>query len=737
MDRQEKNKIIEKYIINISNQINDQYNNLIDAEEISKVVNMFKDSNEDLGTIIDKINQLVNNNLSKLIITKFKREMPHKNIIIESIIKSMMGTINYDDMNLFITNHFNEICNLSEFELSALCLNEFRKKRNYDVQVDHKLSIILQDVLNSSEFGELCKSVLSNPTTAGEHNDLLIDGAFLSHNLLKTRKIINFISQYIIIHRDAYDIKNIYNILKSVNINEIDDLEIEKLFDLLIVSSVSKKFNLKDTSSLESKKFIFKYIYSNFIDNGFCFQGINGIYESSVKKNGLTTNFSNDNNDELKLVDEIFKKHGLGKIFSSKLDEVGDNSYYYLTDDMGLAFHYSYHNPEYFSYFVATSNSMPDYKYDRMGYYMRSYDSCKNNLNKLCINYKLEDEEIQIVMHCFDKLWRQNVANLENNSIVMVQRNLINRNKVKLDNIDFNKTSITDIVAQLRKSNYLIDKQYDDIPSDKIDVIKVPVLSKFYREDLLKNMEKKKYLRLSNNDKYYYDILINVDKDDYDCITIDDVDIPRLETIRSITGKSIDIIHCNDELNENSILSNGEQSFQNIEMMIAVNGIANSTKGKLMLEKVRKKYNPKYMSDYYYHLCQLSCVVALDRKNFTLTQRASAIVRMAKDFFPKAELMRLTNNYPEYIDDDAEIYSYMEYLFRKALSKVNDIRNYNSGSEVEIIKLVNYFQNNINGKVNSNFTEEFINQLKRFNFMYCQLDNFFQLNPMEKSKPIR
>ena len=54
------------------------------------------------------------------------------------------------------------------------------------------------------------------------------------------------------------DQKNIYNILKSVNINEIDDLEIEKLFDLLIVSSVSKKFNLKDTSSLESKKFVVK-----------------------------------------------------------------------------------------------------------------------------------------------------------------------------------------------------------------------------------------------------------------------------------------------------------------------------------------------------------------------------------------------------------------------------------------------------------------------------------------------
>lgn len=729
MNMQEKNQIIENYIRNKVEQINNQYDNLIDEDKISKLIDMFKDSNEDLEIIKDKINQLINSNLSKLIIDKFKSEMPNKNIIIENIIKSMTGTINYDDMNLFLTNHFNEIYNLSEYELATLCLDEFRKSRNYDIQVDHDLPIVLQDVLNSREFEDLMSDVLSNTNTAGEHNDLIVDGSFLSHNLLQVRKIINFIAQYVIIHKGSYDIENIYSALKSTNINEISDSEIEQLFNKLIVSSISKKFNLKDVNSLESKKFIFNYIYSNFIDNGFCFQGINGIYESSVLKNGLTTRFSNNNNVDLKMVDEIFKKHGLDKLFYSKLDEIKEAPYYYLTDDMGLAFHYSYHNPEYFVYLVAIGNNMPDHEYDRKAYYMRDYESCKNNLNKLCRNYKLENDEIQIVMDCFNKLWQQNVGNLENNSIVMVQRSLINRNKVQLDNIDFNETNIIDIVSQLRKSNYLIDKHYDDISSNKIDVIKVPMLSKFYKKDLLENMERKKYLRLSNNHKYYYDILINVDQADYDCITIDDTIIPRLETINSVTGKSIDIIHCNDELDENSILSNGEQSFQSIEMMIAVNGIANSDKGKLVIEKARKKYSPEYMRDYYYHLCQLSCTIALDSQHFTPTQRASAIVRMAKDFFPKAELMRATNNYPQYIDEDAKIYSYMDYPIRKILNEVNDIRNSNNGSDVAIKKMVNYFQTNINGKINYSFTQEFNQQLEKLNFTYGMINNPKNNNP--------
>lgn len=57
---EQKNKIIEDYIINISKQVNSQYNGLIDGDKISKAIEMFKDSNDDLETeIIPKINELV------------------------------------------------------------------------------------------------------------------------------------------------------------------------------------------------------------------------------------------------------------------------------------------------------------------------------------------------------------------------------------------------------------------------------------------------------------------------------------------------------------------------------------------------------------------------------------------------------------------------------------------------------------------------------------------------------
>ena len=60
MDMEQKNKYIEQYINNIALQINDKNKSLIDEDKISRVINMFKDSSDDLETvIIPRIDELV------------------------------------------------------------------------------------------------------------------------------------------------------------------------------------------------------------------------------------------------------------------------------------------------------------------------------------------------------------------------------------------------------------------------------------------------------------------------------------------------------------------------------------------------------------------------------------------------------------------------------------------------------------------------------------------------------
>lgn len=52
MDMEQKNKYIEQYIHKIALQMNDKYKGLMDEDKISRAINMFKDSSDDLETVI-------------------------------------------------------------------------------------------------------------------------------------------------------------------------------------------------------------------------------------------------------------------------------------------------------------------------------------------------------------------------------------------------------------------------------------------------------------------------------------------------------------------------------------------------------------------------------------------------------------------------------------------------------------------------------------------------------------
>lgn len=124
--------------------------------------------------------------------------------------------------------------------------------------------------------------------------------------------------------------------------------------------------------------------------------------------------------------------------------------------------------------------------------------------------------------------------------------------------------------------------------------------------ELLSEGNDKKYIILDNDSKLNYDILINADETDYDCIKIESESTPILRRYTAKSGKRVDVIQC-CILDENSVIQNGSPSYQSIEMMITVNGEPNSEKGKAMLEKARRDYPLQYMRDYYYYLSLTSC----------------------------------------------------------------------------------------------------------------------------------
>lgn len=650
---------------------------------------------------------------------QIKKNNPKSMIILAEVIKSI-GNVPEDDFNSYLLELEPELATLSTEDLVEKTVAKFKEHRIQETEINHELPRVIEQVLNSKETEEILTSVLSNSETIGEHNLLAIDGTPLAANILKTRSIVGFITNYIIVHQEPYDMEMLYSVLKSTDMNSMSQDELNSFFAQIISKSLEKKLSISKETA-EGKRKIAEYVYRNFIENGYCYQGTNSNFKKDIEEKGLSPAFSKSTDEDLIVVDAIFKRHGVDKIFASKLSETKVSPYYYTTDGMETAYHFSYHNPEYFAYFVASGNYMPNQEYDRAAYYLRDYDSCEQNVQKLCNQYCLSEEERKIVLEFFGRLASEFITD-KPNCVTLVSRKLINKDKIPFDFSSIESRSIESIIEEItqNREGSKGTKQHIPIPADRIDAISVPSLSKFYDKEKIERADKRKYIILKDGQKYYYDILIHADKIDYDCISISDEE-PTLKTLISRDSQhkgegTIDVITCSKDIGPDDLLSNGNMSFQSLQMMIAVNGKANSPQGEELIENARKNYSPQYMSQYYYHLCEICCDIAKDQSIDDMT-RCQAILRMAKDFYPKAELMRITGDYPEFASEDSHLHEYLSFPEIIEIKTVENIKKGTSNEKEALENLANTYKEKLDGKVNPEFKEEFMRKSEEYGFL--------------------
>ena len=286
--------------------------------------------------------------------------------------------------------------------------------------------------------------------------------------------------------------------------------------------------------------------------------------------------------------------------------------------------------------------------------------------------------------------------------------------------IDTSKLSFNDLVKLVDYRKKLMDQllSFEDMGEEEIII----------NENEVQNVNRVtstsygKNIRLNDDTELSYDILINADEIDYDCLQVQDVPEPILKKYKSKSGKRIDCIQCS-EIDENSVLINGEPSYQSIEMMIAVNGRANSKIGEDMLNKARKDYPPEYMKDYYYHLSLLACLLAQEKDDYPYNFRKHMILRMIRDFFPKAEALCKTNKYDfsHNTVDRTDYLSFEEKQLYEILQNTSQ-ENHLDGEEA-IDKISEIFDEKINEKINNKFFNEFINKLEKFGTIKYLSDN--------------
>lgn len=218
-----------------------------------------------------------------------------------------------------------------------------------------------------------------------------------------------------------------------------------------------------------------------------------------------------------------------------------------------------------------------------------------------------------------------------------------------------------------------------------------------------------KYIILNNGEKLYYDILINADLADYDCLRVEEnLSEPLLKKYTSASGKRVDVIQCNATLDKNSVIRNATPSYQSIEMMISVNAKPNSEVGKFLIGKARKEYPLEYMKEYYYHLSLASCLFALDKESYPFPIRAEMVSRVLREFYPKAELLSKANNY-EHLDNMS---NGIQSIKLGKVSNGGSRRNKND-KETILEQISQMLIERIKEKINSEFSSEFIKKIDK------------------------
>ena len=123
----QKNKMIKDYIANIANQVNSQYNGLIDDDKISRTIKMFSNSNEDFETeIIPKINKMVQEVIDNYL--EFKRQ-------IEEMIKSR-EVEQFDELAILDLNTDKNGVFLSQQQIDLLMITELQSKEQIKEHIE-------------------------------------------------------------------------------------------------------------------------------------------------------------------------------------------------------------------------------------------------------------------------------------------------------------------------------------------------------------------------------------------------------------------------------------------------------------------------------------------------------------------------------------------------------------------------------------------------------------------------
>lgn len=241
------------------------------------------------------------------------------------------------------------------------------------------------------------------------------------------------------------------------------------------MTAVTLNIDVEQIEQPENKRKILAYIYNKYITNGYLFHSFPSSYIDQVKNEGIDPLKYSYNIEKFVKTKQILRSHYKKEILTKDLD---NTSYITLTDSPALAYHYALHSPLYLAELVAISSYMDDdKKYDRSAYYQQDFKKAEENVEQLCRDLELSNNESTVLLETFVEEWKRlNITN-SHPAIAFIKRESLHHNYLKdyrsiLETCD--REELIYSINRIIDSRIDVEKRYTPIMADDIKVILLP-----------------------------------------------------------------------------------------------------------------------------------------------------------------------------------------------------------------------------------------------------------------------
>lgn len=239
------------------------------------------------------------------------------------------------------------------------------------------------------------------------------------HGYLLIEYIIDIAIMYSVFYRDGNHLttsglsqflQKVSNKIANANLDDIKNIDrnhqlqddIAHLFVLDLLEKASLTEEVLDDPHY--KEALCTYIIKSLKGQEYIYHAFNSAFLDSIKVHGINPHAKLTDQQEINMIDNIFKKYRINMIFGwQRLNCEASVSY---SMDPSISYYYGINSPEWFAQFTGQGFAFnPSEDYDKSAFVKGNYNHAKENLLKVMERNHFTQQDQDTVIQFFDKQW--------------------------------------------------------------------------------------------------------------------------------------------------------------------------------------------------------------------------------------------------------------------------------------------------------------------------------------------